>query len=601
MDTFQAKAVVREGRGVACGSQRQATMTKFASKGKGVSHEGRGKGKSAHLNSLTSFETYAQKPSAEFDESNVAQIREGALPETATSQKQLEDDVAMTEIPSSQPREAHQELAEIAVGVQGSPAEDAVEISQEMGGGSISAPLEHQLVENAVEIAPLEQQLVDMYKQVKLKNEVDEPEDDDVFPVDEMLERASKTGFSGACMVANSALEKRFKRYLKQPDHADEQVAYDKMKRDEKLKKRQEWTMEIYDEYKARREHSEVERKRKRIRGRWVNMDRMIHLEGGHHSLEVVKGCINIAKSCITQGPDWVRVNRRSGRIEFRYIEEMDDHESEEAWKKTKVEGKDPISRSGKGQGGQAPPVRLQEIQGAAAPQTPLGHRALLATQLPALPATPLGLQPATPIGLAPHASPQTGEKVDKNSTTLFGASASANVQQVAQTKAAGKARSKTGHPKGKAKAAGKRGKKLGTDSADMSNRAMIAAALQDYTTQKTKADHMLKQISGADATPEWSWAAAKEICEPLHNVMRECTSAVNASVLFSAALLIGLDDLELKMEPQVFEVQIQASLSSGLVNRISALEQEVTALCSMHQCRSQSRLALTRASSATF
>ena len=329
-------------------------MTKFASKGTGVSHEGRGRGKSAHLYSLTSFdlETYAQKPSADFDESNFAQIREGALPEPAISQKQLEDDVAIPEIPSSQPRDRHQELAETAVVVQGSPAEDAVEISQEMGGGSISAPLEQQLVENAVEIAPLEQQLVDMYKQVKLKNEVDEPEDDDAFPVDEMLERASKTGFSGACMVANSALEKRFKRYLKQPDHADEQVAYDKMKRDEKLKKRQEWTMEIYDEYKARREHSEVERKRKRIRGRWVNMDRMIHLEGGHHSLEVVKGCINIAKTCIMQGPDWVRVNRRSGRIEFRYIEEMDDHESEEAWKKTKVEGKYPISRSGKGKEG---------------------------------------------------------------------------------------------------------------------------------------------------------------------------------------------------------------------------------------------------------
>ena len=77
----------------------------------------------------------------------------------------------------------------------------------------------------------------------------------------------------------------------------------------------------------------------------------------------------------------------------------------------------------------------------------------------------------------------------------------------------------------------------------------MVAAALQDYTTQKTKADHMLKHISGTDATPEWSWAVAKEFCEPLHNVMRGCTSAVNASVLFIAALLIGLDDLELNMD----------------------------------------------------
>ena len=97
-----------------------------------------------------------------------------AQPEAAISQKQPENFVVDPEIQSSQPRNTHQELAGAAI----------VEIAKapvEMDGGSISASVE--------------QQVMDMHKQVQLKNEVDEPEDEDAFPADQMLGQAAKTSF----------------------------------------------------------------------------------------------------------------------------------------------------------------------------------------------------------------------------------------------------------------------------------------------------------------------------------------------------------------------------------------------------------------------
>ena len=78
----------------------------------------------------------------------------------------------------------------------------------------------------------------------------------------------------------------------------------------------------------------------------------MISCEGGHHSPQVIEGAVNIAKDCIRKGKGWVRMNRRSKRLEFRYIEESDEHEAGTEWAKTEIERKQPVVReSGKGVG----------------------------------------------------------------------------------------------------------------------------------------------------------------------------------------------------------------------------------------------------------
>ena len=75
---------------------------------------------------------------------------------------------------------------------------------------------------------------------------------------------------------------KRFMRWLQASETNDE--SYKQMDRNEKLTKRRQWVHEQWDSYQEQRQKADIERKRKRVRGIWVNLDRMVFLEGGHHS-----------------------------------------------------------------------------------------------------------------------------------------------------------------------------------------------------------------------------------------------------------------------------------------------------------------------------
>ena len=151
---------------------------------------------------------------------------------------------------------------------------------------------------------------------------------------------------------------------------------------------------------------------------------------------------MNIAKDCIRKGKGWVRMNRRSKRLEFRYIEESDGHETGTEWANTEIERKQPVAReSGKGVGALS----------SRAPVAPAGapQQSLADTPTPVKPPTKvpaeLGSAGAAVQELAPQAHPAS---VPRPPPTLKRGRSAAKAGGKATAKTGAKAKAKKGAQK---------------------------------------------------------------------------------------------------------------------------------------------------------
>ena len=383
-----------------------------------------------------------------------------------------------------------------------------------------------------------------------------------IFAKDNVLEKAAQKGFA-VSMVANSPLEKRFKRWMGQ--HSDEMQKYEGMDRDQKRARRLAWITDIYDHYIEERKKSEVEKRFFKVKGRWLNLDAIIGCEGGHHSAEVIEGAVNIAKHCIRMGKGWVRLNVRSKRLEFRYVEESEEHEHGTEWTKTEKESKDPVSRTGKGVGSST----------ARSPTTPVVSRALPASATP------------TPVNL-PVAAQGSG-RLDPTALPLqtWPPAASQNSPVVKRPvgKAGGKAVARTGsRPKAKSNK-----KSAQKDSQERTPMETVDELVVSYGEAHIKAQRLLAKILGPKADQDWGWAAPVMVHQPLLSAIKEMDAAVDGNSFFGQVLLTSMQACQSTMEEATFKAEV-AKTALHLPTVVDNVLQETSALCHMHACRTVRR-----------
>ena len=374
-----------------------------------------------------------------------------------------------------------------------------------------------------------------------------------IFAKDNILEVAAQKGFASS-LKANSPLEKRFKRWIGQ--HSDEMQKYEGMDREQKRARRLAWITDIYDHYIEERKKAEVEKRFFKVKGRWLNLDAIIACEGGHHSAEVVEGAVNIAKHCIMMGKGWARLNVRSKRLEFRYVEESEEHEHGTEWTKTEKESKDPVSRTGgKGVGSST----------ARSPITPVVTRAQPASATP------------TPVN-APADAKGTGPSAHGLQTSLAKKVAGRPV-------AKGKAIARTGsQPKAKSKK-----KSAQKDPQELTPMETVDELVGSYGEAHIKAQRLLAKILGPKADPDWGWAAPVMVHQPLLSAIKEMDAAVDGNGFFGQVLLTSMQACQSTMEEATFKAEV-AKTALHLPTVVDNVLQETSALCQMHACRSVRR-----------
>ena len=292
---------------------------------------------------------------------------------------------------------------------------------------------------------------------------------------DVVLEACAAEGFD---VPAGSNIGKRFKTWLK--GNQEEWDKYDALTNEKKVAAREDWAKELYDTYKKKRKHTTEKAQTSWTRAKWRNLDMLIQAQGGgaFPSKRVVMGAVNIARDAMAKGRKWVRINKRSKRIEFKDIEEGDDTINTERWARSEKEADKPE----------------KEASSAAQPGQPN-------------PAASSAAQPEA--AQTPKDGPPAGQKKDK--------------------------REKKDKSSGKARGKGKKGR--GAKMA--SPQKVLNDLVAKYSISVTQARSLLEKIYHEDS-PMKSWANTPKFSGKLQKALTTVEQLVEANLGLKAALTLG-------------------------------------------------------------
>ena len=120
--------------------------------------------------------------------------------------------------------------------------------------------------------------------------------------------------------------------------NSDEKDKYSKMTRPEASRFRLEWAKKEFTKFKDSKVATKTWRRVDTQKGDYLNMDQLVHDQGGWQSSRAVQGAVRLVRKCVAMGPPWMKKHPQTERLmflrlHFQFVEEFD-----ESWSHFKEE-----------------------------------------------------------------------------------------------------------------------------------------------------------------------------------------------------------------------------------------------------------------------
>ncbi len=92
---------------------------------------------------------------------------------------------------------------------------------------------------------------------------------------------------------------------------------YEKMTRPEAARFRLDWAKKEFTKFKDSKMATKTWRRVDTQKGDYLNMDQLVHDQGGWQSSRAVQGSVKLIRKCVAMGPPWLKKHPQTERLMF--------------------------------------------------------------------------------------------------------------------------------------------------------------------------------------------------------------------------------------------------------------------------------------------